>query len=148
MGARDATTSEAPSPPFDLDAYDGLALETALGIELQDLFELARELEAEEPGSTGLFRGPATHCAVMRQAVQEHAARIVVLVALKAPRKLHPQGLDQLMSDAWLLALYLEPSNLDDLAQLGAQAVLSEHLDQLLTDEIVRVVLNYRTNRA
>jgi len=52
------------------------------------------------------------------------------------------------MSDAWQLALYLEPSNLDDLAQLGAQAVLSEHLDQLLTDEIVRVVLTYRTSRA
>jgi hypothetical protein len=148
MGARDAATSATPSLPFELDAYDGLALETALGIELQDLFELACELESTELGSTGLFRGPVTHCAVMRHAVQEHAARIVVLVALKAPSKLHPQGLDQLMSDAWQLALYREPRNLDDLAQLGAQAVLSEHLDQLLTDEIVRVVLNYRTGRA
>jgi hypothetical protein len=148
MGARDATTSAPPSLPFDLDAYDGLALETVLGIELQDLFELAWELEAEEPGSTGLFKGPATHSTVLRQAVLQHAARIVVLVELKEPRKLDPQGLDQLMSDAWLLALYLEPRNLDDLAQLGAQAVLSEHLYQLLTDEIVRVVLNYRTSRA
>jgi hypothetical protein len=72
----------------------------------------------------------------------------VVLVALKAPGKLNPQGLDQLMGDAWVTPAVLEPRNLDDLSQLGAQAMLSEHLDQLPTNEIVRVVLNYRTGRA
>jgi hypothetical protein len=125
---------------FDPAEYEGLSLDDALCIELESLADLAWEFEINEPGCTGLYDGPVIRDALIRRSVQEKAFAIIALIALKAPKKLTPNGVLAALAPPWVHAIWCHGAlaSIEELARQGASAVLCGNLQHALLEAMAR----------